>query len=129
MSHCFSVSLGAESLLQENLPLLQFFKGCALVVRYSYSIVQLPYFPFEFGLCPLCLNIGHKQNTNKNISSAFIPHHIGGSRLGKGCEGRFHDDDDDDDGDDDNDDGDIYIMMRCLSVCHEKSSPPPWSLL
>ena len=59
------------------------------------------------GLCPLCLNIGHKQKTNKNISSAFIPHHIGGSRLGKGCEGRFHGDDDDDDDDhDENDDGD-----------------------
>ena len=31
------------------------------------------------------------------------------------------DDDDhgDDDGDDD-DDGDIYIMMKCLCVCHEK---------
>ena len=36
--------------------------------------------------------------------------------------------DDDDDGDDDGDD-DIYIMMKCLSVCHEKSSLPPESLL
>ena len=24
------------------------------------------------------------------------------------------------DGDDGDDDGDIYIMMKCLSVCHEK---------
>ena len=27
------------------------------------------------------------------------------------------------------DDDDIYIMMKCLSVCHEKSSLPPYSLL
>ena len=33
------------------------------------------------------------------------------------------DDDEEEEGDD------IYIMMRCLSVCHEKSSLPPWSLL
>ena len=38
------------------------------------------------------------------------------------------------DSDDDNDyfGGDhdyIYIMMKCVSVCHEKSSLPPWSLL
>ena len=32
-------------------------------------------------------------------------------------------------GDDVNSDGDIYIMMRCLSVCHKKSSLPPGSLL
>ena len=25
--------------------------------------------------------------------------------------------------------GDIYIMMKCLFVCHEKSSLPPGSLL
>ena len=43
--------------------------------------------------------------------------------------------DDDDDGDDvaddddDDDTGDMYIMMKCLSVCHEKSSLPPGSLL
>ena len=38
--------------------------------------------------------------------------------------------DDDDDGDDDDVYfGDIYIMMQCLSVCNEKSSPPPVSLL
>ena len=30
------------------------------------------------------------------------------------------DGDNDDDGDDDDDDDDIYIMMKCLSVCHEK---------
>ena len=37
-----------------------------------------------------------------------------------GCD----DDDDNDDNDDDNDDrnDDIYIMMKCLSVCNEKSS-------
>ena len=35
--------------------------------------------------------------------------------------------DDADDGD--NDDTDIYIMMQCVSVCHEKSSLPPGSLL
>ena len=29
----------------------------------------------------------------------------------------------------DGDDGDIYIMMKCVSVCHEKSSFPPGSLL
>ena len=29
-------------------------------------------------------------------------------------------DDDDDDENDENDDDDIYIMMQCLSVCHEK---------
>ena len=29
----------------------------------------------------------------------------------------------------DNDDVDIYIMMKCVSVCHEKSSLPPGSLL
>ena len=35
-----------------------------------------------------------------------------------------------DDGGDDGDDDDIYIMMSvCVSVCHEKSSLPPWSLL
>ena len=34
--------------------------------------------------------------------------------------------DDDDDDDDDNGD-DIYIMMKCLSVCHEKWSLPPWT--
>ena len=40
-------------------------------------------------------------------------------------------DDDGNDGDsggdhdgDDNDDGDIYIMMKCLFVCHEKTSLP-----
>ena len=38
-----------------------------------------------------------------------------------------HDDTYDDDDDDfDDDDDDIYIMM---SVCNEKSSLPPWSLL
>ena len=37
--------------------------------------------------------------------------------------------DDADDDDDDGADDDIYIMMKCLSVCHEKSSLPPWSLL
>ena len=49
------------------------------------------------------------------------------------CEGHVDDgddgdnNDDGDDGDDDGDDGDdgedgddIYIMMQCLSVCHEK---------
>ena len=45
-----------------------------------------------------------------------------------------YDDDDGDDGDDvddgdDGDDVDIYIMMMCLSVCHEKWSLPPGSLL
>ena len=25
--------------------------------------------------------------------------------------------------------GDIYIMMQCVCVCHEKSSLPPGSLL
>ena len=36
----------------------------------------------------------------------------------------------DSDGDDDDGDGDdIYIMMQCLFVCHEKSSLPPGSLL
>ena len=42
------------------------------------------------------------------------------------------DDDSGDDDDDDNNDGDddIYILMHvCLSVCHEKSSLPPYSLL
>ena len=35
-----------------------------------------------------------------------------------------------DDDDVDNDVDDIYIMMSvCVSVCHEKSSLPPWSLL
>ena len=34
--------------------------------------------------------------------------------------------DDDEDGDDADD---IYIMMKCLSVCNEKSSLPPGSLL
>ena len=44
-------------------------------------------------------------------------------------------DDCDEDGDvdyyvgDDCDDDDIYIMMQCLFVCHEKSSLPPGSLL
>ena len=40
--------------------------------------------------------------------------------------------DDNNDGDrDDNDDGnvDIYIMMQCLFVCHEKWALPPGSLL
>ena len=58
----------------------------------------------------------------------------------------YDDDDDDevevdvdvDDGDGDgdvsgiavyDDDYDIYIMMKCLCVCHEKSSLPPGSLL
>ena len=66
------------------------------------------------------------------------------------CDGNYDDDDDDDDENDDDEvvedvaatstghpdrfDGnhhedDIYIMMRCLSVCHEKSSLPPWSFL
>ena len=49
--------------------------------------------------------------------------------------GRNHGDDGDDDFDnaantyDDDDDDDIYIMMRCVCVCHEKSSLPPVSLL
>ena len=30
---------------------------------------------------------------------------------------------------DDDDVDDIYIMMQCLSVCNEKSSLPPGSLL
>ena len=36
------------------------------------------------------------------------------------------DDDEEEECDDDNgsDDGDIYIMMKCLSVCHEKWSLP-----
>ena len=38
-------------------------------------------------------------------------------------------DDVDDDDDDGGNDGDIYIMMQCLCVCHEKSSLPPGSLL
>ena len=51
---------------------------------------------------------------------------IGAIQLLNGCD---HDDDDDDGDDDGDDDDDIYIMMKCLSVCHEKSSLPPWSLL
>ena len=31
---------------------------------------------------------------------------------------------DDDDNDDDDDDDDVYIMMKCMFVCHEKSSFP-----
>ena len=38
-------------------------------------------------------------------------------------DGGDNDDDNDDDGDD------IYIMMKCLSVCNEKSSLPPVSLM
>ena len=47
----------------------------------------------------------HRTYTKKTkkLSSAFIPHPIGGSRLGKGFEGRFHDNGDGDDGDDDDD--------------------------
>ena len=45
------------------------------------------------------------------LTSPTVPHHS-------------HDDDDDsdydEDDDDDDDDGDIYIMMQCLFVCHEK---------
>ena len=41
--------------------------------------------------------------------------------------GDVGDGDDSDDDDDDNDD--IYIMIKCLSVCNEKSSFPPVSLL
>ena len=33
--------------------------------------------------------------------------------------------DDSDEGDDGDGGDDIYIMMKCLSVCNEKSSPPP----
>ena len=29
----------------------------------------------------------------------------------------------------DDDDDDIYIMMKCVSVCNQKSSLPPGSLL
>ena len=38
---------------------------------------------------------------------------------------------DDGDGDDEEEDydDDIYIMMQCVFVCHEKSSLPPGSLL
>ena len=32
-----------------------------------------------------------------------------------------NDDDGDDDGDDDDDSDDIYIMVRCVSVCYEKA--------
>ena len=42
---------------------------------------------------------------------------------------RYIDCPDDDDDDDVDDDDDTYIMMKCLSVCHEKSSLPPYSLL
>ena len=42
-------------------------------------------------------------------------------RIGGGCGGRDRDDvgdgNDDDEDDDAEDDGDIYIMMKCLSVC------------
>ena len=38
------------------------------------------------------------------------------------------DQNDDDDSDDDGND-DIYIMMKCVFVCNEKSSLPPVSLL
>ena len=38
-------------------------------------------------------------------------------------------DDDDDDEEEEEKGGDIYIMMQCLSVCHEKWSLPPGSLL
>ena len=34
-----------------------------------------------------------------------------------------------DDNGDGGDDGDMYIMMKCVSVCNEKSSLPPVSLL
>ena len=48
-----------------------------------------------------------------------------------GCNHSREDDDEEDDGGGvDNDDGvDIYIMMKCLSVCHEKWALPPGSLL
>ena len=36
---------------------------------------------------------------------------------------------DDDDNDDDDDDDDVYIMMKCMFVCHEKWSLPPGSFL
>ena len=36
---------------------------------------------------------------------------------------------DDCEDDDDDDDDDIHIMMKCLFVCHEKSSLPPGRLL
>ena len=42
-------------------------------------------------------------------------------------DGDYDDDDDDYDFVVDNDD--IYIMMKCVSVCHEKWSLPPRSLL
>ena len=37
-----------------------------------------------------------------------------------GDDGNDEDSGDDDSDDDDDDDNDIYIMMQCLSVCHEK---------
>ena len=36
---------------------------------------------------------------------------------------------DGDDNDDDDDDDDVYIMMKCMFVCHEKWSLPPGSFL
>ena len=103
MSHCFSVSLGAQSLLQANLPLLQFFKGCALVVRYLHHLYNFRNSILNYWAASFVPE--HRTYTqDKKISSAFIPHPIGGSRLGKGFEGRFHDNGDGDDGDDDGDD-------------------------
>ena len=40
-----------------------------------------------------------------------------------------HSDDDEHDDDDDEDEDDVYIMMKCMFVCHEKSSLPPGCLL
>ena len=43
--------------------------------------------------------------------------------------GNDHDDDDNGDDHDDDDNGDLYIMVKCVCVCHEKVTkfvwPPP----
>ena len=134
------MSLGAQSLLQANLPLLQFFKGCALVVRYLHHLYNFRNSILNYWAASFVPEHRTYTKKTKKLSSAFIPHPIGGSRLGKGCEGRFHDngdgdddgDDDDDDGDDDDDDDDdndddddddndgemaaVLIMVRLMEV-------------
>ena len=92
-----------RQLLQANLPLPQFFKGCALVVRYLHHLYNFRNSILNYWAASFVPE--HRTYTqDKKISSAFIPHPIGGSRLGKGFEGRFHDNGDGDDGDDDGDD-------------------------
>ena len=74
--------------------------------------------------CPLCKKLPHPEDPDHlqkiKLSYQTILFATGRPICDDGDDG---DDDEDDDRDDD-DHGDIYIMMKCVSVCHKKLESP-----